>query len=161
MRKYFFTEKKYKNTEKSSLNDIYNNTKNKNFSIKHLFGIYDIDLTWKEFWNLWLEHKKKYGGAYCAYTGTPLCFHKQKSTLMQTSNRVSVDRLDPNRGYTKENIVFCSASFNYRKGNIAGKDLVQILRLYHERQLTPVDPDLIPQIVDVKQVLTMDREAEY
>lgn len=160
--KMYFWSVKYRDTEKACLNNLYSKTNhNTRYSIKNLFGIFNTKLTWKEFWNLWLEHKKKYGGPYCAYTGVQLNFKKSSKYSKYFGNRVSVDRLDPYQGYTKENIVFCCVSFNFRKGNIAGKDLIQVLRLYQERQLTSVDPDLIPQIVDVKQLLTNDCEAEY
>ena len=59
--------------------------------------------------------------------------HSPSKENMSTSNNISVDRLNPNIGYTKENIIFVSANINTKKGAVT-KELCQaILKQYKKR----------------------------
>ena len=88
-------------------------------------------LTMKEFEDLWKQHKEKYG-LRCSLTKVKMT-HSPSKENMSTSNNISVDRLNPNIGYTKENIIFVSANINTKKGAVT-KELCQaILKQYEER----------------------------
>jgi methionine salvage enolase-phosphatase E1 len=61
--------------------------------------------------------------------------HRKGANYLGYSNAVSVDRLDPNIGYTEENIIFISNEANKLK-NAVTKDLcIKILELYKEKGL--------------------------
>lgn len=114
------------NTEKGYLSDKYNHTK------KGGRKKFPIEITKEEFLQLWEEHKIKYGGWVCAYTGLYMTRIRGKGQLMVPSN-MSVDRLDSNKGYTKDNIVFCRWDINDRKGAVTIEDIKNILRVYNEK----------------------------
>ena len=95
-------------------------------------------VTWEEFWNLWEEHKKKFG-YHCRLTGIKMVAQRANknkiSKFLGYSNGVSVDRLDPNIGYTKDNIIFVSNEANKNKGAVTKDMCIKILKLYEERGL--------------------------
>ena len=84
------------------------------------------DLLW-----LWGEHVRKYG-VNCYYTGTPLTFYDPDN--LRADTLCTIDRFDSERGYTIDNIVFCSWGFNNRKNNISIQDCIKILKRYNERR---------------------------
>jgi methionine salvage enolase-phosphatase E1 len=51
------------------------------------------------------------------------------------SNTVSVDRLDPNIGYTEENIIFVSNKVNQMKSAVTKELCIAIIKAYKERGL--------------------------
>lgn len=58
----------------------------------------------------------------CFYTGLPLDFMVNSPTL------VSLDRVDSNGGYTKENVVFCCAIVNQMKLEMSVDQFVSTCR---------------------------------
>mgnify|MGYP003140681134 FL=1 len=93
-------------------------------------------LSQEEFLELWTEHKAKQG-ITCGYTGEPLVMERKPAPKVGRNkvpkNQLSVDCLDPDIGYTKENIVFCSWAFNDRKNAVKIKDCHLIIKKYQER----------------------------
>mgnify|MGYP003653206351 FL=1 len=94
-------------------------------------------LSQEEFLELWTQHKAKQG-ITCGYTGEPLLMQKKKPRKdgvrhKAPKNQLSVDCLDPEIGYTKENIVFCSWGFNDRKNAVKIKDCYLIIKMHEER----------------------------
>lgn len=114
------------NTENGYLNDKYNNIK------KGGRKKFPIEITEKEFLQLWEDHKIKYGGWVCAYTGLYMTRIRGKGGVRIPSN-LSVDRLNSNKGYTKDNIVFCRWDVNDRKGAVTIEDIKNILKVYNEK----------------------------
>tara|TARA_R100000005_G_C5000965_1_gene207971 strand:+ start:1708 stop:2298 length:591 start_codon:yes stop_codon:yes gene_type:complete len=114
------------NTEKGYLSDKYNHIK------KGGRKKFPVEISKEDFLQLWEEHKIKYGGWVCAYTGLYMTRIRGKGQLMVPSN-MSVDRLDSNKGYTKDNIVFCRWDINDRKGAVTIEDIKNILRVYNEK----------------------------
>jgi len=91
----------------------------------------------EDFFEAWDEHKAKYG-RHCAYTGEPILLKRRLAKKNGKLNKVppnllSVDRLDPEKGYTKDNIVFCSWAVNDRKNAVTIKDCYRIIEIYEER----------------------------
>ena len=91
----------------------------------------------EDFFEAWDEHKTKYGKR-CAYTGEPVLLKRRLAKKNGKLNKVppnllSVDRLDPEKGYTKDNIVFCSWAVNDRKNAVTIKDCYRIIEIYEER----------------------------
>ena len=130
---------KYLNTENGFLiskwNDLQKRAKSKLQSLKN-------DITREEFFELWEEHKKKYGWN-CYYTGKPfrivrkLAVKGAKKKHPAPPDLLSIDRFDSDVGYTKNNIVFCRWEFNDRKNNIRVEDCKIIIEKYIERQKRP------------------------
>ena len=94
-------------------------------------------LSQEEFLELWTQHKAKQG-ITCGYTGEPLIMQRKTPRKDGVRNKVpknqlSVDCLDPEIGYTKENIVFCSWGFNDRKNAVKIKDCYLIIKMHEER----------------------------
>ena len=96
------------------------------------------DLTREEFFELWEEHKIKYGWK-CYYTGKPFIIGRKlaikgaKKRHSAPPDLLSVDRFDSDVGYTKNNIVFCRWDFNDRKNSVSVADCMIILRKHYER----------------------------
>lgn len=68
----------------------------------------------------------------CYYTGVPLKISKAIS-----HESVSLDRIEPSKGYTKGNVVFCSFMANQMKGNRTEKEFYKDMRaiLAHRGQI--------------------------
>ena len=133
------------NTEKGYLKDKWNSmkTKSRGGGKKDRKKV-SLTITREEFYELWEQHKKRYGGWFCAYTGQPMTRLRSMNRLKnfkshisntgkqsgrQVRTNLSVDRIDSGKGYTKDNIVFCTWDFNDRKGNISLEDIRCILNL--------------------------------
>ena len=108
-----------------------------------------VKITKEEFFQLWEDHKKKYGGWFCAYTGKPMTKQRGgnpvmsvtggevlfgKNSSIKVKSNMSVDRIDSDKGYTKDNIVFCTWEFNDRKGEVSVRDIGHILDLIERRK---------------------------
>tara|TARA_R110002012_G_C11386930_1_gene584031 strand:- start:22 stop:642 length:621 start_codon:yes stop_codon:yes gene_type:complete len=90
-----------------------------------------------EFFELWTEHKAKQG-ITCGYTGEPLVMQRKLARKDGVINKppdnlLSVDRLNSEKGYTAENIVFCSWAFNNRKNSVSVADCYLIIKKHEER----------------------------
>lgn len=120
----------YMNTEEGFMKKLYSSMKDRQKIIKRSFS-HIVELNLEEFLELWHEYKKKYG-MICFYTGVKLDFIKKAGRGTQ----VSVDRIDNNEGYTKNNIIFCSARANFEKHSVSIDMCRKILALYEERQGT-------------------------
>jgi hypothetical protein len=128
-------EYKYMESRYNIIKQRYKN--NKHF-IKDRIDMYTCDFTMEHFLNHWEEHKKKFG-FHCRLTNIRMVCLKAKGgkgvKYYGYSNGVSVDRLDPNIGYTKENIIFISNEANKVKSAVTKNMCVKILEIYKERNL--------------------------
>ena len=129
--------KNWHSTEKGYIRTLYSTMKkrinserfiNSSEEIKKKHTLY---LTMEEFEDLWKQHKEKYG-LRCSLTKVKMT-HSPSKENMSTSNNISVDRLNPNIGYTKENIIFVSANVNHKKNAVTKKICEAILKQYEER----------------------------
>jgi len=62
----------------------------------------------------------------CFYTGIPLKLKTENKPGHLEFNLLSVDRSDPTKGYTKDNIVLCCNSINMLKGTASISDMEKI-----------------------------------
>ena len=66
--------------------------------------------------------------------------HSSSRAKMMGNNKIkiksnmSVDRINSEKGYTKDNIVFCTWAFNDRKGSISLEDIRCILNLLESKK---------------------------
>jgi hypothetical protein len=120
----------YLSTEEGFMKRLFLSMNDRKVATKRNVG-HSVDFTREEFLELWQEYKKKHG-MFCFYTGVSLDFIKSP----HRGNQVSVDRLDNSKGYSKNNIVFCSARANLLKHSVSIDMCRKILALYEERQRT-------------------------
>lgn len=135
--KYLNLARSYQNKEVPWLKKLFYSMKwrNDKHRIKKIdLGNYNLKLTWEEFWQLWENHKKRYGGLICGYTGVKMTHERSsmKDPLRNQSYNISVDRLDPNLPYRADNIVFCTVKFNNIKGAMTRNDCLLILKKFIE-----------------------------
>jgi len=123
-------KEKYYATEEGFMKKLFLSINDRKVATKRNIG-HSINFTKEEFLELWQEYKKKYG-MFCFYTGVPLNFIKSAEHIR--GNQVSVDRIDNSKGYSKNNIIFCSAKSNLLKGSVSIDMCHKILALYEERQ---------------------------
>jgi hypothetical protein len=96
---------------------------------------YQVHFT-KEMYLEMIEEYEKKNGFVCEITGVPLTNKRFKNINKineRTFTNFSMDRLDPDIGYTKQNTVFVTWEFNDRKGAVTPKDCFLILKKYKER----------------------------
>jgi hypothetical protein len=138
--KYLRLAQKYLDNEMAWIKNLYSTIKRRTFQKdatrqrKISLGHYDLHFTREEFLQAWENHKKRYGGMYCGYTGE-LMTHKRsdlRDPLRNQSSNISVDRIDPEKPYTLSNIIFCTVKFNNKKGSIGYKDCLAILQKFIE-----------------------------
>jgi hypothetical protein len=135
------------NVEKNFIGSIYTKIKNRKNNIRYKklndeelkkFSCY---VTKEEFIELWEQHKKDRGYT-CHLTGIDIFCKVKRTTddkdfinMTGFSNAVSVDRLDPNVGYTKENIIFIGNEANKNKNAVTKELCEAILKVFKERGL--------------------------
>ena len=135
---------KYMETEHGYMTDKWNSIKGRSrkYNKKGRTAL-PVEITKEEFFELWEKHKKRYGGWFCAYTGkqmthirstNPAELSSRKSKKNKVKSNLSIDRIDSDKGYTKDNIVFCTWDFNDRKGNISLEDIRCILNLLESKK---------------------------
>jgi hypothetical protein len=132
----------YANTEHGFITNTFNTIKKK-INSKRFLNFSEEEknksrcyLNKKEFFNLWEEHKK-IRGYTCHLTGVEIICKRSphKKKLIGFSNGASVDRLNPNIGYTKENTIFISNDANKIKNAVTKELCIEILRVYKEKGL--------------------------
>jgi hypothetical protein len=134
------TTSKYSNTEKGFLLRLFirinSRTNHKRFrdlseKEKNKHRCY---VTKEEFFDLWEIHKLKYGYR-CALTGDIIVHKTTTKEQTNKSNSISVDRLNPEIGYTKENIIFVSNKVNNMKNAVTKELCIAIVKAHEERGL--------------------------
>ncbi len=68
----------------------------------------------------------------CAYTGKTMTFIQGKG---QIETNLSVDRIDNNKPYTKDNITFCTNQFNKIKGEATVDSIKKILVVFKKKNI--------------------------
>jgi hypothetical protein len=138
--KYLKMAKEYQNNESAWIKNLFSTIKKRTFQKDETrkrkidLGHYDLHFTREEFIQAWENHKKKYGGMYCGYTGELMTHYRSdlRDPLRNQSMNISVDRIDPEKPYTLSNIIFCTVKFNNKKGSIGYKDCLAILQKFIE-----------------------------
>lgn len=124
---------KFLSTESGFLQAIYRNMvsrKEASDNGKNRGRVYAVEFTYKQLFEKWEKHKLKYG-QNCIYTNEPI-IHKRNRKQIR-GNQISIDRLDNNKPYTIDNIVFCSSRANWIKGQITIDLCKKVLEVYNEK----------------------------
>lgn len=73
------------------------------------------------------EGKHQYS---CRYTGDVMTFSQGEGHI-QTN--LSIDRIDNNKTYTKDNITFCTQNFNHKKGQLTVDTMMKVWKVFKEK----------------------------
>ena len=73
----------------------------------------------------WLHEQWEHQGGRCFYTGIPM--RLEIAERKRGMYRPSMDRRDPSRGYTPENVVLCLTAVNYLKNDYAEGAVMALL----------------------------------
>jgi hypothetical protein len=132
-------KKIYQNTKPSFLlSSYYSMTgqyrrKLKNNFPKDKLKNYEVSISKEEFLDMVSTYEKE-NGFVCQVTDMPLTTLRYLDTVGKNCpTNFSVDRLDTQIGYSKENIIFVSWEFNQRKNSVKIEDCFAILKLYKEK----------------------------
>lgn len=116
----------YSSTEEGYIKQLYNSLQSRWTRL----GKHEIKITKREFVNLWKQHKQQYGKT-CLITGKNMTHIRNYGLSRKTiATNISVDRLDNDIGYTKENIIFVTTEFNIKKNAVSILECFHILRQY-------------------------------
>ena len=118
------TQNKYMNTEHGYIRALFGSSK-KNARYKNL----SFKFTWEEWWQHWLDQKKKWG-LVCPYTRVIMTMIK--GIKKKTITNVSADRINVKHGYTPVNTIFCTWEANNKKSAVSIDMCQAILDLYNE-----------------------------
>jgi hypothetical protein len=134
----------YTNTENGFMTNLYQSIKTRSNNIRFIKlteeqkNRYRCYITKEKFFELWENHKKNFGYC-CKLTGIKIICEKSKGKkgagFLGYFNGVSVDRLDPNIGYTEDNIIFISNEANKNKGAVTKEMCIKILEIFKEKNL--------------------------
>ena len=98
--------------------------------------IYKCYFSFEEFLNLWENHKIKHGGVFCAISGDPMTMiglNDKKRKFQRNWANVSVDRIDSNKPYTLQNIIFVKWEINRSKQDFSIEHMKKYLSIYEDR----------------------------
>ena len=121
---------RYMSTLTGYLKELYSGAKRRNKKRREKRKKHHFDLEWVEFTNVFWNQVETLGGIYCAYTGQVMT-HKRGIGRLGTN--ISLDRIDNTKGYTKDNIIFCTTAFNDLKGSVTIDACQKILEVYKKR----------------------------
>jgi hypothetical protein len=79
----------------------------------------DFNITIEEAWDLFIKQDKK-----CALTGIKLVMHEKRSKNIEIT--ASLDRIDSNIGYSKENCQWVHKTINCVKGKLSNKEFISL-----------------------------------
>jgi|TARA_R100000030_G_scaffold40457_1_gene30439 hypothetical protein len=119
-------QNKYVNTEHGYIRSLFcssrQHARKKDLSFK---------FTWEEWWQHWLDQKKKWGWV-CPYTRVTMTTIRGSTKRKRTRTNVSADRINVKHGYTPVNTIFCTWDANDKKGAISIDMCQAILDLYDQ-----------------------------
>jgi hypothetical protein len=115
---------KYYSNERNWLRDSWGRARKRSRNKGIIFNI-----TFEYLLQAWNIHKEKYGYK-CRYTGETMTFIRGKGKITPTN--LSIDRLSNHEGYIEGNIIFCTASFNSKKGSLSVEDCKNIIKVHED-----------------------------
>jgi len=125
--------------QRQQLNKLYNSMvhcrKNRLKNKPELLPLFKVHFTKQELFESWNRYIELKGAPVCAISGLPMTWERPKNYPKSKwmSSAISVDKLDPLRPYTLENIIFVRSNVNARKCNVTYNDCKKIIQLYEER----------------------------
>jgi|TARA_R100000742_G_C4263086_1_gene80925 hypothetical protein len=123
---------KWNNSERGFIMNMYTSIRQRCTKPQQNRKFIPVKLTFtkEEFWNHWVAQKMRYG-MRCPYSKVEMTFIRGKGKKIPTN--VSADQIWPGKGYTPENIVFCSSLFNNNKASITPDGCQAVVDIYEDR----------------------------
>lgn len=106
---------------------------------------FDDNLTIEYAWNLYLKQDKK-----CALSGLPI----EIVRCSKTRNTASLDRIDSNFGYNRDNVQWLHKDVNNLKGSMSSKDTIELCRKIFFQDLKNRRPDWPEYFVNMAYVIS-------
>ena len=96
---------------------------------------FKVHFTKQELFECWDKYIELKGSVVCAISNLPMTWERPKNypKYKWVPSAISVDKLDPLRPYTLENIIFVRSDVNARKCNVTYNDCKKIIQLYKEK----------------------------
>ena len=98
--------------------------------------IYQCFFSFEEFLKAWEAHKIDHGGIFCAITGEPMTMvglNDKGRKFQRNWSNVSVDRIDSDKPYTIQNIIFVTWEVNRSKQDLSIKHMRKFISIYEDR----------------------------
>ena len=98
--------------------------------------IYKCCFSFEEFLKAWEVHKMDHGGIFCAITGesmTMIGLNDKNKKYKRNWSNVSVDRIDSDKPYTIQNIIFVKWEVNRSKQDLSIKHMKKFISIYEDR----------------------------
>lgn len=94
------------------------------FYIRNCKRLGNIDLTVKDLEDIWNNQK-----GICPYSGINLKLSTNSKRIKNPIEKASIDRIDSNKGYIKDNIQFISYTMNLMKNTMTHEETVEICKI--------------------------------
>jgi len=134
--KYWTTQNEWNNTEYGFIMNLYSSARKESLKGRHGKNILiPFKFTKESWWQHWLNQKKKYG-MKCPYSKVEMTHirgtQRGKTSLKKIPTNISKDQIWPGRGYTPDNLVFCSVKFNSDKKGITPDGCQAVIDVHNE-----------------------------
>jgi len=118
------TRKKYLTSERGFFMEMWNSIRR---SGKHN-SFKDFD----DFFDHWEDQKRAWGWT-CPATGVTMTTVKASKSGKRCPTNVSRDRVLPNMGYNRKNLIFTSWAYNHNKCSLSPEEAMSFLRIIRDR----------------------------
>jgi len=90
----------------------------------------NFNLTIEDAWNI---YEKQNG--LCSISGVKIRFPENKKDVLKWLEKASLDRIDSNVGYEKNNVQWISKPINFMKGKLSDGELIKICELIYKNNI--------------------------
>ena len=136
--KIWIVNNEWNNSEYGFIMNLYTSAKKESKKGRHGKNILvRFEFTKKSWWQHWLNQKEKYG-MKCPYSKVEMTHIRgnNKGGNMKkskpTPTNISKDQVWPGRGYTPDNLIFCSVKFNSDKKSITPDGCQAVIDVHNE-----------------------------
>ena len=135
--KHWHANNNYNNSERGFIMNLYAGARKDSKKGRHGTGILiPFSFTKESWWQHWLDQKKKYG-MICPYSKVKMTHIRgiqrgKTSGFKKIPTNISKDQVWPGRGYSPDNLVFCSVKFNSDKKSITPDGCQAVIDVHDE-----------------------------
>ena len=134
--RYWNSNNEYNNSEYGYIMNLYSSALAQSKRGRHGKNIpITFEFTKETWWEHWLKQKEKHG-MKCPYSKVTMTHirgtQKGKKATKQIPTNISKDQVWPGRGYTPDNLVFCSVKFNLDKKAITPAGCQAVVDVHQE-----------------------------
>ena len=134
--RYWNANNTYNNTEYGYIMNLYSSALAQSKRGRHGKNIpTPFEFTKESWWKHWLKQKEKHG-MKCPYSNVTMTHirgtQKGKKSTKKIPTNISKDQVWPGRGYTPDNLVFCTVKFNLDKKSITPAGCQAVVDVHQE-----------------------------